>query len=133
MKAIFVSTDRWQLFNVFHCSFFCRYRSPLVCDILVRVFDEDNCEMENYTIDHVPIGDIPIMLKFASLLSSFSINSAFFSLFTNGSSGILQNAMKMNSALDMFHFSLWMLVDAPINAHPPFLPFIIRKLHLFNA
>lgn len=48
-------------------------------------------------------------------------------------SGILQNAMKMNSALDMFHFSLWMLVDAPINAHPPFLPFIIRKLHLFNA
>eukprot|EP00667_Euglena_gracilis_P000465 EG_transcript_464 len=39
------------------------YRSPLVCDILVRVFDEDNCEMENYTIDHVPIGDIPIMLK----------------------------------------------------------------------
>ena len=48
------------MFSVLHL----RYRSPLVCDIHVREFDEDDNEKVNYVIEHVPIGDIPIMLKY---------------------------------------------------------------------
>eukprot|EP00906_Rhabdomonas_costata_P035045 RCo049268 len=39
------------------------YQSPLVCDIHVREFDHEDVEQNSYVIEHVKIGDIPIMLK----------------------------------------------------------------------
>eukprot|EP00993_Chasmostoma_nieuportense_P004118 NODE_47_length_3746_cov_20.153357_g43_i0.p1 GENE.NODE_47_length_3746_cov_20.153357_g43_i0~~NODE_47_length_3746_cov_20.153357_g43_i0.p1 ORF type:complete len:1204 (+),score=381.96 NODE_47_length_3746_cov_20.153357_g43_i0:29-3640(+) len=39
------------------------YSAPLVCDIYVREFDEEEVEQSNYAIEHVKIGEIPVMLK----------------------------------------------------------------------
>ena len=39
------------------------YKSPLLCDIHVREFDANDNLEQSYVVDHVPVGDIPIMLK----------------------------------------------------------------------